>query len=154
MSSIKFGFGKKSDDIDTPPELYKLLNEEFNFDHDPCPRDFEVDALHKDTEWGQRNYVNPPFSRIKPFIKKAIKESKKGKMSVILMPARTGAKYWHKKVYPYAREIRHFKGGFKFPGYKRITPFHVSLVVIPANATKKNVSVSKEKYNWVSVIPQ
>ena len=45
----------------TPPELMAQLQEEFNFDFDPCPypKPDDFDGLR--CEWGQRNYVNPPF---------------------------------------------------------------------------------------------
>lgn len=45
----------------TPKEVYDQLNNEFHFDYDPCPLNFEVDGLT--CEWGKCNYVNPPYSR-------------------------------------------------------------------------------------------
>ena len=76
----------------TPPEHYKKLDDEFHFDFDPCPfpkQDF--DGLN--VEWGQTNYVNPPFGSIihegkkkgpTAWAKKAIEEYKKGKKVVLL----------------------------------------------------------------------
>lgn len=48
----------------TPPDLMAKLQEEFNFDFDPCPypKPDNFDGLV--AEWGQRNYVNPPFGAI------------------------------------------------------------------------------------------
>ena len=48
----------------TPPELYAALDAEFHFDFDPCPypKPDNFDGLT--CEWGQRNYVNPPFGSI------------------------------------------------------------------------------------------
>lgn len=45
----------------TPPDLMKELHAEFNFDFDPCPypKPDNFDGLR--SEWGNRNYVNPPF---------------------------------------------------------------------------------------------
>ena len=45
-------------------------------------------------EWGQRNYVNPPFSKddvmggrgATAFVRKAIEQQRKGKLSVIVLP--------------------------------------------------------------------
>ena len=34
----------------TPPELYNKLNDEFNFDFDPCPLNATFDGLS--IEWG------------------------------------------------------------------------------------------------------
>lgn len=46
----------------TPPELYTQLNAEFGpFDFDPCPYPVPDGFDGLTCEWGQRNYVNPPF---------------------------------------------------------------------------------------------
>lgn len=80
----------------TPPELYERLNREFGFDFDPCPypRPDGWDALK--AEWGQMNYVNPPFRRTDgntdgptAFVRKAIEEQAKGRSSVLLIPAQS-----------------------------------------------------------------
>ena len=85
----------------TPPELYAALDAEFHFDFDPCPypKPDNFDGLT--CEWGQRNYVNPPFGSIwhqgpgdkKPkkkgptaWMRKAIEENRKGKLVVIVYP--------------------------------------------------------------------
>jgi len=85
----------------TPPKLYRELDDEFHFDFDPCPypKPDGFDGLT--CEWGQSNYVNPPFGSImhqglndkKPkkkgptaWIRKAIEEQKKGKLSVVVFP--------------------------------------------------------------------
>lgn len=46
----------------TPPDIMDKLNAEFNFDFDPCPfpRPEEFDGL--EVEWGNSNWVNPPFT--------------------------------------------------------------------------------------------
>jgi hypothetical protein len=153
----KFGFGAKkdSDDIETPKELYELLNKEFEFDHDPCPlhgKDNPEVPNGLKSDWGKSNFVNPPFSKIKAFLKKAKKERKKGKKSVFLIPARTSSKYWHKHVFPHAREVRYFKGPLKFPGYVRGTPFPVSLVVFdPETKSKKDILEQNGQYSWTTI---
>ena len=71
----------------TPPELMKQLDNEFHFDFDPCPhpRADGFDGLS--VEWGMRNWVNPPFTGgVMDWVRKAILESKLGKMSVIILP--------------------------------------------------------------------
>ena len=71
----------------TPPEKLAEIYRVFNIDFDCCPypRPEGFDALAIPS-WGQRNYVNPPFDNIHPFVKKAIEEYWKGKMSVIVLP--------------------------------------------------------------------
>lgn len=80
----------------TPPEMYRRLRDEFGFDFDPCPypRPESYDALT--AEWGQMNYVNPPFRKtdgntVGPtaFVRKAITEQSKGRSSVLLLPAQS-----------------------------------------------------------------
>ena len=79
----------------TPPELYNQLNEEFAFTFDPCPypKPDNFDGL--DAEWGESNYVNPPFGVVlhkgkkkgaTAWARKCIEESKKGKKVVMVYP--------------------------------------------------------------------
>jgi len=75
----------------TPPTLYRKLDQEFNFDFDPCPYPRTFDGLN--CEWGKMNYVNAPFKKddggVAPFCHKAIEESKKGKSSFIVFNCRS-----------------------------------------------------------------
>jgi hypothetical protein len=79
----------------TPPELYNQLNEEFAFTFDPCPYPKPEDFDGLDAEWGQSNYVNPPFGVVihkgkkkgaTAWARKCIEESKKGKRVVMVYP--------------------------------------------------------------------
>ena len=85
----------------TPPGLLKSMQEEFNFDFDPCPYPKPDDFDGLTCEWGQSNYVNPPFGSIihqgpgdlKPkkkgptaWVRKAIEEHQKGKDVVFVYP--------------------------------------------------------------------
>ena len=79
----------------TPPEMYKQLNDEFAFTFDPCPypKPDNFDGL--DAEWGESNYVNPPFGVVihngkkkgaTAWARKCIEEHKKGKRVVMVYP--------------------------------------------------------------------
>lgn len=105
-----------NDNWATPKWLYDKLNDEFNFDFDPCPLNADFNGLM--VEWGKSNFVNPPYNRIdKPkFIQKAFDEWRKGKKCVLLIPAATGTKQFHDLILPYA-EIRFLKGRIAFAGY-------------------------------------
>ena len=131
-----------SDNWATPKEFYDKLNDEFLFDFDPCPlNESEIDP-DKDgllIEWGQKNYVNPPYSRkLKElFVMKAIEESKKGKVCVMLLPVSTSTKLFHDVILPNAKEIRFVKGRIKFVGINTKgehvstkSPMHDSMIVI------------------------
>ena len=103
----------------TPSYIYDELNKEFNFDFDPCPLQHnleEWDGLS--IEWGDSNFVNPPYSRkLKElFVKKAIEESKKGKTCVLLLPVSTSTVLFHDYILPNKKEIRFIKKRIKFIG--------------------------------------
>lgn len=107
------------DNYATPPELYNELNNEFNFDFDPCPYNEEkitpeTDGLLKN--WGKSNFVNPPYSRKlkEAFVLKAIEEQKNGNTSVFLVPVSTSTVLFHEHIKPNAKEIRFLKGRVKF----------------------------------------
>lgn len=80
----------------TPPELYASLNAEFGpFDFDPCPYPLPEGFDGLTCEWGQRNYVNPPFGSIlhggkrkgpTAWVRKALAEHAKGKTVVLVYP--------------------------------------------------------------------
>ena len=129
-----------SDNWKTPPELFESLDNEFSFDFDPCPLNHNVeewDGLQ--IEWGKRNFVNPPYSRkLKElFVKKAIEESKKGNLCVLLLPVSTSTKLFHDYILPNKKEIRFLRGRVKFIGINTFgnlvqnkTGMHDSMIVI------------------------
>lgn len=126
-----------SNDWETPPIIYDPLNAEFNFDFDPCPLKSKIDGLQ--IEWGNSNFVNPPYSRDlkEAFVKKAIEESKKGKVCVCLLPVSTSTKLFHDHIKPNAKEIRFVKGRISFLGTNTkgeyVTnkkPMHDSMIVV------------------------
>ncbi len=105
------------DNYATPPYFYKELDDRFHFDFDPCPYnegDIHVDGLT--IEWGQRNFVNPPYSRIlkEKFIKKGIEEMKKGKLCVFLIPVSTSTDLFQHHILPNKTSIEFVDGRIKF----------------------------------------
>ena len=85
---------------------------------DPCPLNHDLrvwDGLF--INWEDQNFINPPYSRMlkEAFIRKAYKESVKGKLCVMLLPVSTSTKIFHEVIYPFA-EIRFIKRRIKFEG--------------------------------------
>jgi hypothetical protein len=80
----------------TPPDLLERLAAEFGpFDFDPCPYPLPEGFDGLTCEWGQRNYVNPPFGSIMhqgkkkgptAWVRKALDEWRKGKLVVLVYP--------------------------------------------------------------------
>ena len=62
---------------------------------DPCPLvngEYSVNGLERD--WNDMTYVNPPYSRPLDWIKKAIKEHKKGKTIALLLRVDTSTEWF------------------------------------------------------------
>ena len=70
----------------TPPDLLLQMNEEFHFDFDPCPYPLPEGFDGLSVDWGQSNYVNPPFKGPTRWVRKAIAEHQKGKTVVFVFP--------------------------------------------------------------------
>ena len=110
----------------TPPGFYEELNKEFKFDFDPCPWMHDVnkwDGLQ--VEWGNMNFVNPPYSDKKAtgslkssFVKKGIREfTENKKNSVFLLPVSTSTILFHEHILKVPDiDIRFLKGRLPFVG--------------------------------------
>lgn len=79
----------------TPPDLYEKFDNEFNFTFDPCPFPKPENWCGLRGDWGDSNWVNPPFGSIivdgkkrgpTAWVRKAIEEHKKGKDVVLVYP--------------------------------------------------------------------
>lgn len=127
MNTNKVHFTASRDNWKTPKAFYEKLNEEFNFDFDPCPPDPQFDGL--EIEWGNCNFVNPPYGNIiSKWLEKAVQEQERGKTSVFLIPSRTDTRWWHNFVMN-SDEIRFIKGRLKFDDQKNPAPFPSAIIV-------------------------
>ena len=96
---------------------------------DPCPGyPPSFDGLQ--IEWGTINFVNPPYSgnNIYRWLQKGIKESKKGKTSIFLLPSRTGTAWFHDLVLGIPLEVRWIRGRIAFGEWN--APFDFILVIV------------------------
>lgn len=125
MTFNKVMFSSASDHWSTPGDVYYFLDREFVFDDDPCPIGGK-DGFNR--EWGKRCFVNPPYSKIKDWVKKCYEEAQNGKIIVMLIPSRTDTRWWHDYVMK-AKEIRFIKGRLKFGGSKNSAPFPSCIVI-------------------------
>ena len=136
------------DDWKTPDYFYNELNNEFDFNFDPCPYQHDTNKWNGlEIEWKDRNFINPPYSRIlkEAFVKKAIQESKKGKLCVMLLPVSTSTRLFHDFILPNKKEIRFIDGRIKFSGINTKGEYvnnksgmHDSMIVIFDGNKKQN----------------
>ena len=133
------GLSSRSNEWETPQELYDELDKEFSFTLDPCAtkESAKCDKYYTEEDngliqdWGGVVFMNPPYGRqINKCIEKAYKESLKGATVVCLIPARTDTRYWWDYIFPYA-EIRFIKGRIKFKkdGISAPAPFPSAIVI-------------------------
>jgi site-specific DNA-methyltransferase (adenine-specific) len=131
-------FTSNSDDWATPHDIFQRLNEEFNFNLDPCASRenhkcdtyYTVDDDGLSQPWGGcRVFCNPPYSEIDKWVEKAYRESQHDNtLVVLLIPSRTDTRYFHNFIYQRA-EIRFVKGRLKFGQSKNSAPFPSMVVV-------------------------
>lgn len=134
-------FKSNADEWETPQDLYDQLNEEFSFNLDPCSTEENHKAVMYFTEkenglkqsWGGcRVFCNPPYSKVKQWVRKAYYESHKaGTIVVMLLPARTDTK-WFQDYCLHRSEIRFLRGRLRFSGAKFNAPFPSMLVIFRA----------------------
>ena len=134
---MKVHFSSKTNEWETPQELFDELDREFTFTLDPCatpdnkkcPRYFTKDVDGLTQPWQGTVFMNPPYGReIPKWIKKAYEESLRGATIVCLVPARTDTAYWHDYIFPYA-EVRFIRGRVKFGGGKHSAPFPSAIAI-------------------------
>lgn len=156
-------FSSVSNEWQTPIELFKLLDKEFNFTLDPCstnenhlcPKYYtkETDGLNKC--WAsERVFMNPPYSReIIKWMKKAYESSRQPNTSVVcLVPSRTDTRWFHD--YAVKGDIRFLRGRLKFvnrtlPSWREDGNFKItgapfpSCIVVFGKLSKQTISFIK-----------
>ena len=129
---------------ETPPELFKLLDDEFHFTLDPCATEQNAKVGYFFTEqdsglvadWGRdRVFMNPPYGReLLRWVEKAKESAKAGALVVGLLPAATDSAWWHDHVVGSA-EVRYLRKRPRFliyteTGTKWNSPFQPCVVVV------------------------
>lgn len=129
-----------TDEWATPIKFYEELNDEFQFNLDPCATienhkcsmfyTKETNGLTKSWK-GYRAFCNPPYGKeIGKWVEKAYKENLlNGTFIVMLLPARTDTRWFHNWIYK-KHEIRFIKGRLKFNDGKQSAPFPSMLVIM------------------------
>lgn len=127
-------FSSKTDLWETPQELFDHLNSIHHFDLDVCatPENakckvfFTREQNGLEQKWWGNCWCNPPYGReIGKWIQKAVMSDAK---VVMLLPARTDAKWFHDYCKPFGT-IEFIQGRLKFGKSKDNAPFPSMIVV-------------------------
>jgi len=127
---------RNTDSYLSPEWMLKMFEDWF----DPCPLDDNpiIDALKID--WKDKTYVNPPYSKPLPFVEKAIEESKKGKIIVMLLRVDTSTK-WFAKIIESKAHILWLNGRIKYRRtdytYHKPTPANFASMLVIFYPEKK-----------------
>lgn len=120
----------------TPQWLFDALNKEFGFTLDPCsdgsnakcPKFYTPRENGLLRDWGTETvFMNPPYSEVDEWMRKAYGAALEGATVVCLIPARTDTKWWHD--YVMKAEIRFIKGRLKFGDAENSAPFPSAIIV-------------------------
>lgn len=71
--------------------------------YDPCPantpykQSIFFNGLYGN--WKQVNFVNPPYTKLKEFVAKAMEQSDIGKTTFMLLPSKTEQEWFHKIIH-------------------------------------------------------
>jgi phage N-6-adenine-methyltransferase len=124
-------FWHKSDEWETPLELFAELHREFSFTldvaalpHNAKCADYYTPGLDALTQpWQGSCWMNPPYGPgLRKWLKKAHQSAQYGATIVCLLPARTDTLWWHEYILPHA-EIRFLRGRLSFNGSDCSAPF-------------------------------
>jgi phage N-6-adenine-methyltransferase len=121
----------------TPQDLFDELDEEFGFDVDVCATPASAKCQRFFTEaddglaqdWVGVCWMNPPYEKIGPWVRKAWESAQAGATVVCLLQASTDTRWWWR----FCRhgEIRFLPGRLRFGGCDHAAPFGSAVVIFP-----------------------
>jgi phage N-6-adenine-methyltransferase len=120
----------------TPQWLFDALDKEFGFTLDPCSdvenakceEFFTIEENGLLRDWKTHTvFMNPPYSEVATWMRKAYGAAQEGATVVCLVPARTDTAWWHE--YAMKSEIRLIRGRLKFGDADNSAPFPSAIVV-------------------------
>lgn len=140
-------FRHKSDEWETPADLFAELDREFHFTTDVAalPDNAKCDHFYTPGEnglvqaWTGTCWMNPPYGReIGQWVQKAFESAQTGATVVCLVPARTDTQWWHRYVLN-ASEVRYIEGRLKFGGSANSAPFPSAIIIFrPSEISRGN----------------
>jgi len=149
-------FSHKSDEHGTPQWLYNKLHTEYRFTLDPCATDqnakcalyYTKDQNGLAQSWAHHNiYINPPYSETKLWVEKAIYEVENNDcpLVVMLLPSRTGMKWYTRGIMQHYSKLIFIEGRLKFEGQENSAPFDSIIVVFKKGTRFPEIEVWSNK---------
>jgi phage N-6-adenine-methyltransferase len=131
---------------ETPQAFFDRLNDEFHFDCDvaasaenaKCERFYTEADNALEQPWRGVCWCNPPYGRkVGDWVAKAAQSAREGATVVMLLPARTDTRWFHRYIYHRA-EIRFVAGRLHFGGSKSGAPFPSMVVIFQSHDCKED----------------
>ena len=121
-----------SQEYETPDNIFKPLDDEFNFMCDlaaselnhKCSSYYTIEQDAFSRNWGGVNWINPPFNKVGKWVKKAHEDSNKFKSTIVMLILVKSNTNWFRDFVMDSKEVRfinqkvHFKNtpqGLRFP---------------------------------------
>ena len=112
---------------ETPQDFFDQLDKEFDFDLDTCALEGNAKCTNYYTPeqdglslpWTGTVWCNPPYGRqIGKWVEKAARSAAEGATVVMLLPARTDTRWFHKYIYTKKQRSVLFPGGLSLVAAK------------------------------------
>lgn len=147
--NTKVLFSSRTEEWETPQWLFDKINDIFHFQLDVCASSGNAKCEHFYSKedngllmpWEETNWMNPPYGRrIAMWMEKAAMESRRGKTTVCLVPARTDTRWWHDYIENNPNATALFiRGRLKFGGAKNGAPFPSAIVFFWGNFSLEEI---------------
>ena len=134
----------KTDSVATPQYILSMINRTYQKVFDPVPlvNKFDPskhpDALKMDWHKYKVIWINPPFSKMRFFVKKCFSEFEKNNdiTIILLMKTQTLSTKYFNELYKHKNiDIHFFNHKLRFPGYTNDLTSSVILLVFSKHAT-------------------
>ena len=143
----------QTDEWETPPKFFAVLDEEFKFtvdaaasvDNHKCPRYWTMADDGLAQSWaGETVWCNPPYSQVAKWLRKAALEARYPHTTIVMLTgARVGTRYWHEWVFPCADEIRFLLGRLRFLNNGEMSdacPFDLAVIVYKYGSVRGRIT--------------
>ena len=132
------------DSVETPKYILDYVRQNWGGFFDPCPLNLHplVDGLTID--WGNVNYVNPPYSQAKRWVEKSYREYMLGKTVVLFVKVGILARGYFQKINTDC-ELKFLKRRVRFPGFVNRAQFDSVFIIFKPNNPQSGT------FSWANI---